>query len=105
MIGSLNNLTQNCNFNSVMQKKSESKRFNGEGKELSKRVKRSLELYFKQLDGEIPCDIYHMVLKEVELPLLQLTLEHCNGNQSQASQILGMNRGTLRTKLKEYKLL
>ena len=55
-----------------MQKKSESKKFNGEGKELSRRVKRSLELYFKQLDGEIPCDIYHMVLKEIELPSMKI---------------------------------
>jgi len=46
-----------------------------------------------------------MVLKEVELPLLEIVMEQCKDNQTQASQMLGLNRGTLRNKLKEYKLL
>ena len=61
--------------------------------------------YFLELDGESPTDIYDMVLKEVELPLLEIVMKECNDNQSKASKILGINRGTLRTKLKEHKLL
>ena len=61
--------------------------------------------YFEQLDGENPTDIYNMVLKEVELPLLEIVMKQCGDNQSKASKILGINRGTLRTKLKEHNLL
>jgi Fis family transcriptional regulator len=61
--------------------------------------------YFKELEGEAAKDLYGMVLKEVEVPLLEIVMEQCNNNQTQASQILGINRGTLRNKLKEYKLL
>ena len=61
--------------------------------------------YFRELEGEKPTDIYNMVLKEVELPLLEIVMKECNDNQSKASKILGINRGTLRTKLKEHKLL
>ena len=61
--------------------------------------------YFEQLDGENPSDIYNMVLKEVELPLLEIVMKHCDDNQTKASKILGINRGTLRTKLKEHNLL
>ena len=52
-----------------------------------------------------PINIYGMVLKEVEQPLLEIIMKQCKGNQTHASKMLGINRGTLRTKLKEYKLL
>ena len=81
------------------------KKFNGEGRQLSHQVSKSMKKYFKELDGERASDIYNMVLKEVELPLLEIVMRECNDNQSKASQILGINRGTLRTKLKEHKLL
>ena len=81
------------------------KQFNGEGRQLSHQVSRSMRKYFKELDGEKPTDIYNMVLKEIELPLLEIAMSECKDNQSKASQILGINRGTLRTKLKEHKLL
>ena len=81
------------------------KKFNGEGRQLSHQVSKSMRKYFKELDGERASDIYNMVLKEVELPLLEIGMRECNDNQSKASQILGINRGTLRTKLKEHKLL
>ena len=81
------------------------KKFNGEGRRLSHQVSKSMRKYFKELDGERASDIYNMVLKEVELPLLEIVMRECNDNQSKASQILGINRGTLRTKLKEHKLL
>ena len=81
------------------------KKFNGEGRQLGHQVSKSMRKYFKELDGEKPTDIYNMVLKEVELPLLEIVMKECNDNQSKASKILGINRGTLRTKLKEHKLL
>ena len=81
------------------------KKFNGEGRQLSHQVSKSMRKYFKELDGDRASDIYNMVLKEVELPLLEIVMRECNDNQSKASQILGINRGTLRTKLKEHKLL
>ena len=81
------------------------KKFNGEGRQLSHQVSKSMRKYFKELDGERASYIYNMVLKEVELPLLEIVMRECNDNQSKASQILGINRGTLRTKLKEHKLL
>ena len=85
--------------------KKNKKKFNGEGRQLSHQVSKSMRKYFKELDGERASDIYNMVLKEVELPLLEIVMRECNDNQSKASQILGINRGTLRTKLKEHKLL
>ena len=85
--------------------KNKEKKFNGEGKQLGHQVSKSMHKYFEQLDGENPTDIYNMVLKEVELPLLEIVMKQCGDNQSKASKILGINRGTLRTKLKEHNLL
>ena len=79
--------------------------FNGEGKRLSTQVAKSMKKYFTQLDGEKATDLYKMVIEEVEKPLLESVMNQCNGNQSSASKMLGINRGTLRTKLKEHKLL
>ena len=81
------------------------KKFNGEGKQLGHQVYKSMRKYFEQLDGEKPTEIYNMVLREVELPLLEIVMEQCHNNQSKASKVLGINRGTLRTKLKEHTLL
>ena len=61
--------------------------------------------YFAHLDGERATEVYDMVLAEVETPLLEVVLEYTRGNQTRASEILGLNRGTLRKKLKQYDLL
>ncbi len=68
-------------------------------------VERALEAYFDRLDGEDAKDLYAMVLAEVEAPLLEFVLRQAHGNQSQAAAMLGINRGTLRKKLKQYDLL
>ena len=81
------------------------KKFNGEGKQLSHQVSESMQKYFKQLDGEHTNDVYNMVIKEVESSLLEIVMQQCNDNQTRASEMLGINRGTLRTKLKAHKLL
>ena len=79
--------------------------FNGEGKRLSDLVAKSMRKYFRELDGEKATNIYQLVLKEVEQPLLETVMKECKGNQTLASQVLGLNRGTLRTKLKDYNLI
>jgi Fis family transcriptional regulator, factor for inversion stimulation protein len=60
--------------------------------------------YFESLNGHKPGDLYQLVIGEVEKPLFRAVLTYTNGNQSEAAEILGINRGTLRKKLKDYKL-
>lgn len=71
---------------------------------LSQCVETALKDYFKNLDGHPAANLYEMLLAEVEAPLFKATLEHTHGNQSRAAEILGLNRGTLRKKLKTYGL-
>ncbi|PCJ29388.1 MAG: DNA-binding transcriptional regulator Fis [Gammaproteobacteria bacterium] len=71
---------------------------------LAECVENALDEYFEQLDGHAPANLYDMLLAEVEAPLFKATLAHTNGNQSRAAEILGLNRGTLRKKLKTYGL-
>lgn len=68
-------------------------------------VRRSLADYFAHLEGENVNNLYQMVLAEMEIPLLEKVLEYTRGNQTRAAEILGLNRGTLRKKLKQYGLL
>jgi Fis family transcriptional regulator len=68
-------------------------------------VQVALTNYFNHLDGQDVTDVYQMVLSEVEAPLLEAVLEYTRHNQSKASIVLGLNRGTLRKKLKRYGLL
>ena len=67
-------------------------------------VRQSIEQYFNALNGEQPVAVYEMVIKEVERPLLEVVMREVNGNQSQAARILGINRNTLRKKLKHHHL-
>ena len=60
--------------------------------------------YFNDCDDDFNGDLYQWVLAEVEKPLLEKVLTYTNYNQSQASDILGMSRTTLRKKLKQYSL-
>ncbi len=73
-------------------------------KPLSTLTDEALKEYFRSLNGHKPGDLYHLVIGEVEKPLFKTVLEYTNGNQSEAAEILGINRGTLRKKLKAYKL-
>lgn len=47
-------------------------------------------------------DLHTLVIEEIEIPLYKVVMEHCRYNQSRAAIILGVSRGTLRTKLKRY---
>ena len=62
----------------------------------------ALKQYFKILNGHTPCDLYKLVIKEVELPLIKTVMEHAKQNQTQAAAMLGINRSTLRKKLKAF---
>lgn len=68
-------------------------------------VEEALRNYFEHLDGQDVTDVYNMVLAEVEAPLLESVMDYVRGNQTRASEVLGLNRGTLRKKLKQYGLL
>ncbi|MCP3852863.1 MAG: DNA-binding transcriptional regulator Fis [Gammaproteobacteria bacterium] len=67
-------------------------------------VRSVLTNYINDLEGHSVDDLYQLVLAEVEAPLLETILGHTNGNQSKAAQMLGINRGTLRKKLKQYNI-
>jgi len=67
-------------------------------------VKATMDAYLKQLDGHSTGQLYQMFLQEVETPLLETIMEYVRGNQSKAAELLGINRGTLRKKLKMYGL-
>ncbi len=67
-------------------------------------VRTNLEEYFSHLEDASTIDLYRRILQEVELPLLELTLKQCRGNQSRAAKMLGINRNTLRKKLVHYQI-
>ncbi len=68
-------------------------------------VEHAVNSYFQHLDGQDVTDVYDMVLAEVEAPLLEVVMKYTRHNQTKAAHVLGLNRGTLRKKLKEYSLL
>ncbi|GGY46051.1 putative Fis-like DNA-binding protein [Bacterioplanes sanyensis] len=68
-------------------------------------VEKALQNYFDHLDGQPVVDLYDMVLSEVEAPLLETVMKYTRDNQTKASVVLGLNRGTLRKKLKQYGML
>lgn len=63
-------------------------------------TERALSEYFASLNGHRPARLYDMVMHEVEEPLFRAVLDYAAGNQSRAAVILGINRGTLRKKLR-----
>lgn len=67
-------------------------------------VQSALELYLGDLNGHKVNDLYHVVLSEIEPAILDVVMKHVDGNQTQAAEMLGINRGTLRKKLKMYGL-
>lgn len=71
-------------------------------KPLSSLTDECLNSYFENLNGHKPGDLYQLVIGEVEKPLFRAVLTYTHGNQSEAAEILGINRGTLRKKLKNY---
>ncbi|MFN3163361.1 MAG: DNA-binding transcriptional regulator Fis [Pseudohongiellaceae bacterium] len=74
-------------------------------KTLRSEVEKALDRYFEQIGDESVSDLHQLVMAEVEEPLLQAVMRFTGNNQSKASIMLGLNRGTLRTKLKHYGML
>jgi len=75
-----------------------------EENEIAACLRRSLNRYSKDLDGEAPSEIYSMVVSVVEKPLLTYILDRAEGNQTRAADMLGINRNTLRKKMREHGL-
>jgi Fis family transcriptional regulator len=67
-------------------------------------IRCALETYFQDLEGEMPSNIYDMVIKSVERPMLEIVLRQADGNQTLAAEMLGINRNTLRKKINEHRL-
>lgn len=74
-------------------------------KRLRHSVAEAIDNYFMQLDGQPAANVYELVLNEIEAPLLEAVMAYTRDNQTKASQVLGLNRGTLRKKLKQHGLL
>ncbi|MBK6334531.1 MAG: Fis family transcriptional regulator [Betaproteobacteria bacterium] len=70
--------------------------------EIGKTVEKSLDEYFRHLDGEPPHGIYDMVITHVERAMISSVMDRVGGNQTQAADMLGLNRSTLRSKLTKY---
>lgn len=69
---------------------------------LSDHVKITLSEYFDALEGEEPCDLHALTISQVEKPLIEFIMARYDYNQTKASEVLGINRNTLRKKLKLY---
>ena len=96
-MGSINVGKKTSNNNGLKAPKSK--------KPLCQHTEEALRSYFATLNGDRPGDLYELVLGEVERPLFKAVMDYTDGNQSQAAGILGINRGTLRKKLKTYALI
>ena len=72
--------------------------------ELADTVRRALERYFRDMDGERPSGIYDMVLKNVEKPMIETVLGKAQGNLTLAAAMLGIDRNTLRKKMQQLRI-
>jgi len=72
---------------------------------LSESVEAAVKKYIHAMDGQEISDLYELVVSEIEAPLLATVMKRTGHNQSRASSVLGLNRGTLRKKLKKYGLV
>jgi len=74
----------------------------GDGGGLAQSVERHIKSYFAAHGDSLPASgLYDRILREIERPLLQLTLDATRGNQVRAADVLGLNRNTLRKKIRE----
>ena len=67
-------------------------------------VESALEIYFEDMDGHDPANVYELVLSQAEKPMLEVVLRQTQGNITKSAEILGINRATLRKKLMKYGL-
>lgn len=73
-----------------------------QGGSLHETVTACVRQYLDEIDGEPTTDFYQLVLSQVEPPLLREVMAYTRHNQTRAAQMLGLNRGTLRKKLRQY---
>ena len=87
-------------------KKTKTRKFSEKShKSLNEAVTESVRRYFEELGEQHTTDFYSLVLEQIEIPLLRETMAYTHQNQSHASKILGLSRGTLRSKLRQYNLV
>ncbi len=67
-------------------------------------IRKAVETYFHDLEGEKPCPIYEIVIRSVEKPLIEVAMHYAQGNQSKAAELLGINRNTLRNRLIKHRI-
>ena len=91
--------------NAILEKNESSFELTQKNQPLHDSVRQSLENYLTLLKGQMPSNLYELILAEVEAPLMQCVMEYTKNNQSRAAIVLGLSRGTLRKKLKMYGLL
>jgi len=72
--------------------------------EIASCIRKAINGYLNDLDGEKPCHIYNLVMHSVETPLIEIAIQYTKGNQTQAAELLGINRNTLRQKMKQYQI-
>lgn len=72
---------------------------------LRENVTEVMRHYFASLKGEEPRHVHDFFLDEIEEPLIAAVMKFTQGNQSETARILGLSRGTLRTKLKKFGIL
>ncbi|MBL8498892.1 Fis family transcriptional regulator [Nitrosomonas sp. JL21] len=72
--------------------------------EISTCIRKAIGGYLNDLDGEKPGNMYGMVINSVERPLIEIVMQHTNGNQTKAAELLGINRNTLRQKMKQHQI-
>ena len=89
----------------MAQIKNKKKNLKSSKKPLCEHTEDALDQYFATLNGDRPGELYDLVIGEVERPLFKAVMDFTRGNQSQAAGILGINRGTLRKKLRTYSLI
>ena len=65
-------------------------------------VREVMQKYFSDMDGHQPAEVYELILSQIEIPLFQTVLDYTDGNVSRAAEILGLNRGTFRNRLRKY---
>jgi Fis family transcriptional regulator len=78
---------------------------NSDDNPIQQAVRAALDALWETLEGDQPNNLYELVIAQIERPLLETAMARCENNQSRAAECLGINRSTLRKKLKQHHLL
>ena len=71
---------------------------------LEKWLDKSIKQYVGAMDEKNNGHLHELIIGGIEKPLVEIVLKETNGNQTQAANILGINRNTLRKKISEYEI-